>query len=55
MAQTFANKIFYDWKQSFLWFWLWGTIKKWKEEDNLTNESLNDDSGYRAAPGFSLV
>ena len=53
--KSLQHRVFYYWKQSSLWFWLWGAIKKSKEEHHLTNELANGDSACWAAPGFTLV
>ena len=53
--KSLQHRVFYYWKQSSLWFWLWGTIKKSKEGHHLTNELANGDSAWWAALGFTLV
>ena len=36
--KSLQRRVFYYWKQSSLLFWLWGAIKKSKEEHHFTNE-----------------
>ena len=53
--KSLQHRVFYYWKQSSLWFWLWRAIKKSEEEHHLTNELANGDSACWPAPGFTLV
>jgi hypothetical protein len=53
--KSLQHRVWYCWKQSSLWFRLWGAIRKSKEEHHLTNELANGASACWAAPGFTLV